>query len=998
MVTVICPQCGAALQAPPEALGKRAKCRGCQTAFVLSVPEAAKPVEEIPPAAEVADSVVPAGFPVLDAPAGGSGVPVSRLSRQKTKRSGGGLGLIAGGVVLLLAAAGGFWAWQNLQSSGRELQPLVLAPPNIPELQEFRLKVHIPGANRTPVIEITEGPEGLSLDASSGELVWTPTEAQGPGDYTVRLNVRSAPQGPVTGLAVVQLNVDEVATPPVFEPPEPHEATVGSLLTVHLKAHDADLPSVPVRYQLRDVDPNLSADLDPVSGEFQWIPGSEQAGQRVTFTIEATEQGGAALSSRAELRVRVLPVETPIERLITRLGATGEKSGPLAYVDALPFPGSHHILKFGDDELHVYLLATAELAKQQAAEFRQDAAKPAAASQAFAAPVVAFQQEDLIAVYAGENGALRSRLVQMLGEPFVSATYVAPTTPTASTAAPGDDTLLTLYKERDTRNRSAKLFSPFEFATLRRVFADRFEAEHATDLHRAFGEEYDAMLAWLNQRREFKETLYLAFDPLHDDIAAGLAIIKELKSRFPKQIDNYQQLAVAVAVVWDRDNRGVYDYKHHADRTHSTLPDGMLNALDNFQYLVEAEGVMQGRIRYVPWEFLIYVCNHRTPLAERQWALSTHLARREQFGKCYSDVPYDDEMLRTNSQVCRLADKLYTLPNILQFGGVCAMQADYAARVGKSLGVPAEYVGGEGSFGGRHAWVMWVELAAATPTKVSFSLQSHGRYRGDHYYVGDVRHPQTGRGITDRDMERQLNAVGTNALAKRQADLVMQAFPMIREQLRLSVDDQIEYLSQVTRLSPWNEAAWLQVAELAAEKGKDKRGRTQMLAIMDQLFKTFAPVPDFSLTVFPQLVQFEPEAATRIKYYYQLLDVYAAAQRPDLAFQALLILADILIENQRQTEAVQSLAAAVKKYADQGHYVPPMLDRLESLCTTPELQTALVKFYGEFLPLIPERRGNAPSDYCIQMYERGVRTFQNGGNMQLAALYQQKLQVLRSAN
>ena len=81
------------------------------------------------------------------------------------------------------------------------------------------------------------------------------------------------------------------------------------------------------------------------------------------------------------------------------------------------------------------------------------------------------------------------------------------------------------------------------------------------------------------------------------------------------------------------------------------------------------------------------------------------------------------------------------------------MQADYAARVGKSIGVPAEYVRGESNSGGLHAWVMWVELRTVTKTSIVFSLQSHGRYRTDHYYVGTLQDPQTGRRITDRELE-----------------------------------------------------------------------------------------------------------------------------------------------------------------------------------------------------------------------------------------------------
>ena len=47
------------------------------------------------------------------------------------------------------------------------------------------------------------------------------------------------------------------------------------------------------------------------------------------------------------------------------------------------------------------------------------------------------------------------------------------------------------------------------------------------------------------------------------------------------------------------------------------MPADLAVALDNFDYLVKTESVMQGRIQYVPWEFLTLVVNHRTPRVER---------------------------------------------------------------------------------------------------------------------------------------------------------------------------------------------------------------------------------------------------------------------------------------------------------------------------------------------------------------------------------------------
>ena len=229
-----------------------------------------------------------------------------------------------------------------------------------------------------------------------------------------------------------------------------------------------------------------------------------------------------------------------------------------------------------------------------------------------------------------------------------------------------------------------------------------------------------------------------------DDFVAAYKILQLLHQKYRKAFDNYGHLAIATALTWDNE-QNVDRYDHHANRTHSVMPTTLLRDVANFEYFVEMAEAMQGRAQYLPWEFLIYMVNDRTPRAEREWAVENFVARRSMYGKCYSDVPYDREMLKTGSRVCRLAGSEYSLPNLLQLGGVCAMQADFAARVGKSIGVPAEYVRGESAGGDHHAWVMWVELKHVSRTGISFTLESHGRYRGDKYYVGHLRDPQTGR-------------------------------------------------------------------------------------------------------------------------------------------------------------------------------------------------------------------------------------------------------------
>jgi hypothetical protein len=447
-------------------------------------------------------------------------------------------------------------------------------------------------------------------------------------------------------------------------------------------------------------------------------------------------------------------------------------------------------------------------------------------------------------------------------------------------------------------------------------------------------------------------------------------------------------------VTWD-DPRAIYDYTGHQERTHSRMPSGALGAVENFQYFVDAERVMQGRIQLLPWEFLVHLVNHRTPLVERQWALANYLARRPMIGTCYSEVPYDYGMLKSNSQTCLLDGKDYTLANIRQIGGVCAMQADFAARVANSLGVPAAYVGGESTSADLHAWVMWVELATVTKNGIGFSLKSEGRYALDRFYVGHLRDPQTGRHITDRDLELRLHTVGVNAQAKRQAVLAMRVFPLIRDQKQWEVGEQLQFLGQVTRLCPYNENAWSALAAISKQGGIAKSRVKQMMLNVDSFFRTFAAFPDFTWKIFDDLITFQDLPKQRNKYYERLVGLYEQAGRPDLACEARLKFTDYLVQQKHDDVAIEGLAVSIKKFPGEGRYVPRMLDKIEALCQgNGNRQEQLLLFYKQFLPLVPRMRGADPSKYCIEVYQRAIDRFKKGGQPQFAEVLEGQLAQL----
>jgi len=378
------------------------------------------------------------------------------------------------------------------------------------------------------------------------------------------------------------------------------------------------------------------------------------------------------------------------------------------------------------------------------------------------------------------------------------------------------------------------LFNRQTYPELRKIFADLFQQQHQSEMKQAFGADHKEMTAWLDEHVELKEELFTAIDPEKDNVVAALKLFNDIRKKYPEKIVPYGELAIATAVVWDNPERSVYDYHRHATRAKTTIPTNQLNALENFQYLVETESMMQGRVRFLPWEFLMLTVNHNTPFEERKWAMANYWAKREMYGKCYHDVPYDTLMLQTKSQQARLNGQVYNFPNLTKFGGVCAHQADYASRVGKSIGIPAAYITGESTYGELHAWVMWVELKGVAQNKISFSLQSYGRYRYDKYYIGHLNDPQTGEEITDRQLELRLQTVGLDSLAKRQSGLVMKAYPMLVGETEAELTEQLKYLFKVTDLCPGNQECWRKLAAMSRDgKIKEKEEIQKMTKVVE---------------------------------------------------------------------------------------------------------------------------------------------------------------------
>lgn len=533
------------------------------------------------------------------------------------------------------------------------------------------------------------------------------------------------------------------------------------------------------------------------------------------------------------------------------------------------------------------------------------------------------------------------------------------------------------------------LWHPRNYERLRAIFAERFQQRYRTEVEKSLsGSTQD----WLATNNDLAEEFFTAIDPNCDDVAAALRQFDKLCTEWPDEIAEHGELAIAVAIVWDKPKRGVYDYAQHQKRAKATMPNTLVGARENFKHLL---GTNSGR--FLPWEFLAFVVNHRTPSAERAWARDEYSTKTKNFGKCYRDVPYDHLMLNSKSKSANLNGHTYDLSTIRELGGVCAHQADFSSRVGKSLGIPAAYIHGENVYNDWHAWVCWTELTAPpTADRIAFRLKSSGRYRGDKYYVGLLRHPKTGRKITDRQMELELQTAGLDWRAKRQAHLIMRAYPELLATESLTAKERIWYLSRVAKLCPGNTEMWRRLAALSVDGQVDAKNHKVMRVALDQLFATFVNVPDFTWKVFDDLVQYEP-LKKRLNYYDRLIAMYVQAERPDLASLARLRQTELFLESDLPLKATKALASTTLAFAADGRYAPKMLDEMIRICESLNGGPEFVdEFWFDYLAAIPEARNKSLSKYFVRMHKQAIDWYRARNNPQAMAQIQERLDAVRA--
>lgn len=345
-------------------------------------------------------------------------------------------------------------------------------------------------------------------------------------------------------------------------------------------------------------------------------------------------------------------------------------------------------------------------------------------------------------------------------------------------------------------------------------------------------------------------------------------LLEKLRKTHGEKLNTYAYLAAALCVVHDE------PLKRRVNENTAAAPD----PLAIFKYYIDNEKSMFFGLMKVPPELLIYVVDTTASIEEMRWALKLYRGDRN-VGSHFFDIRYDYDHLRKGTKKGVTLHGL-TLPNILQYGGICADQAYFAAGIGKAIGVPTCYVSGRGAESA-HAWVGFFQAAGA---KGAWNFR-YGRYAKYCVVRGRLRDPQIRRDISDDHLSLQAEMIGTKEADRYAAVAYVDAARLLGGEAggggagAGNIQAVLDRIEQGLRRAKGYAEAWLMVSRLARDGRMTLPQKKHWAAALQRMCGR--KYPDFSMAVIKPMILTIADTAEQNALWETCLKLFAA--RHDLA-------------------------------------------------------------------------------------------------------------------
>jgi VCBS repeat-containing protein len=198
-----------------------------------------------------------------------------------------------------------------------------VAPQTVDELKPLSISLSSTDTD-DPVNTLTYAlgdgaPSGMTIDSRTGAISWTPSEAQGAGDFPVTVKVTDNGSPSLSDTRIINIRVNEINVAPRLADIGNKIVDENTLLTFTTGATDTDLPANALVYSL--VNAPSGASIEPSTGVFSWTPSEAQGAGEYPITVRVTDNGTPSLSDSRTFNVRVNEVN-----VAPRLSPIGSKT------------------------------------------------------------------------------------------------------------------------------------------------------------------------------------------------------------------------------------------------------------------------------------------------------------------------------------------------------------------------------------------------------------------------------------------------------------------------------------------------------------------------------------------------------------------------------------------------------------------------------------------------------------------------------------------------
>ncbi len=200
----------------------------------------------------------------------------------------------------------GVWVRRSQQAASPTLQ--AIAPQTTDEQTTLRLQIEATPSFSEQIIrydlEPFSHPIGLVIDPASGMLVWTPSEIQGPGEFTAVVIASDADQPELQDRQLVRIAVREVNLAPSLSIITPVTVDENALVRIVPQATDEDWPANQLTYSLLN-SPNPNIQVDPRTGVIQWQTTESDGPGTYRFSLQVRDDGVPSKSAQQLVEIFV---------------------------------------------------------------------------------------------------------------------------------------------------------------------------------------------------------------------------------------------------------------------------------------------------------------------------------------------------------------------------------------------------------------------------------------------------------------------------------------------------------------------------------------------------------------------------------------------------------------------------------------------------------------------------------------------------------------------